>query len=98
MKIKILLTSIVFSFCILQSALAQGSLTPPGAPAPTMKSLDQIEPRIAITNLPIIITQGGSYYLTKSFVQNFSSDAISIFANDVTLDLCGFTIRQTGSS
>ena len=31
-------------------------------------------------------------------MQNFSNDAISIFTNDVTVDLCGFTIRQTGSS
>ena len=29
----------------LSTCLAQGSLTPPGAPAPTMKSLAQIEPR-----------------------------------------------------
>jgi hypothetical protein len=34
------------------TCFAQGSLTPPGAPAPMMKSLDQIEPRTAITNLP----------------------------------------------
>jgi hypothetical protein len=26
---------------------AQGPLTPPGAPAPTMKALDQVEPRRA---------------------------------------------------
>src|SRR5262245_46218450 len=33
---------------------AQGALTPPGAPAPTMKTLDQLEPRIPInaTNTP----------------------------------------------
>jgi hypothetical protein len=94
---KTLLTALLL-IGSLHSGWAQGSLTPPGAPAPTMKTLDQVEPRVAITNLPIIITQGGSYYLTKSFVQNFSSDAISIYTNDVTLDLCGFTIRQTGSS
>ena len=29
----------------LTTAFAQGSLTPPGAPAPTMKTLAQIEPR-----------------------------------------------------
>jgi hypothetical protein len=82
----------------LSSSFAQGNLTPPGAPAPTMKSLDQVEPRIAITNLPVFITQGGSYYLTRSYEQAFSSDAITIFTNNVTLDLCGFTIQQTGSA
>ena len=32
----------------LSTAHAQGSLTPPGAPAPSMKSLDQIEARTPI--------------------------------------------------
>src|SRR5438094_2967891 len=45
---------------------AQGSLTPPGAPAPTMKSLDQIEARTAISSAPFTINQPGSYYLTKN--------------------------------
>ena len=35
---------VVVSLALATPALA-GSLTPPGAPAPTMKSLDQVEPR-----------------------------------------------------
>jgi len=45
----------------LPRAFAQGSLTPPGAPAPTMKSLDQIEPRTPISSLPFTISSSGSY-------------------------------------
>ena len=39
----------------IPKAGAQGPLTPPGAPAPTMKTLAQVEPRIAITNAPYTI-------------------------------------------
>lgn len=56
---------------LTQSALAQGSLTPPGAPAPNFKTLQQVEPRTPIdsVNTPgdansiYKITTAGSYYL-----------------------------------
>ena len=86
--------------CILNlSALGQGALTPPGAPAPTMKSLDQIEARTAITNTSSLVTisQPGSYYLTHNLTVS-SGDAIDITTNGVTLDLNGFTIVSTASS
>lgn len=51
----------------LSTAFAQGSLTPPpGAPAPTMITLQQIEPRTPISSVPFTITTPGSYYLTTN--------------------------------
>ncbi len=79
----------------LSTCLAQGNLTPPGAPAPTMKSLDQIEPRTAVTNTgAFTISQPGSYYLTTN-VSVSSGDAITIATSNVALDLNGFTISST---
>jgi len=81
------------------SAWAQGNLTPSGAPAPTMKSLDQIEARTAITNTISLVTiaQSGSYYLTHNLTVS-TGDAIDITTNNVTLDLNGFTISSTAAS
>jgi len=78
----------------LSTGFAQGSLTPPGAPAPTMKTLQQVEPRTPISSVPLTITQPGSYYLTANVTVS-SGDAITIVANGVTLDLNGFTISST---
>ncbi len=82
----------------LSTCLAQGSLTPPpGAPAPVMKSLDEIEPRTAISSAPFIISKPGSYYLTANLTVA-SGDAITITTNSVTLDLNGFTISSTDAT
>jgi hypothetical protein len=77
--------------------LGQGALTPPGAPAPTMKSLDQIEARTPISSLPFIISSSGSYYLTKNLSVT-TGNALTINASQVTVDLNGFTISSTASS
>ena len=76
---------------------AQGSLTPPGAPTPSMKSLDQIEARTPISSLPFTISARGSYYLTQRLSVS-SGNAITINASGVTLDLNGFTITSTAAS
>ena len=97
MKVKILVAT-VLAFCILHSApqlRAQGTLTPPGAPAPMMKSLAQIEPRTPISGTPFSITNGGSYYLTTNLYNSFG---ITISASDVTIDLNGFTFSGFSGS
>lgn len=75
-------------------APAQGPLTPPGAPGATMRSLDQIEPRTAITNLPHEISQPGSYYLAGNLVS--AGDGIVVNCDNVTIDLMGFTLQGSG--
>jgi parallel beta-helix repeat protein len=79
-------------------AWAQGSLTPPGAPAPTMKTLAQIEPRIPISTNGTVITRSGAYYLTTNLTASAAgAAAIRVLANDVTIDLGGWTIKGTGT-
>jgi hypothetical protein len=88
----------------LSTCFAQGSLTPPGPPSPTMTSLsqvmtsvNQVEPRTPIS-APYNITKPGSYYLSTNItVTTSGDDAIDIRASGVTLDLNGFTISSTGS-
>lgn len=72
------------------TVLAQGSLNPPGPPAPSMKSLGQIEPRTPIPALPFTIAEPGSYYLTGPL--HSTNSGITVSASDVTIDLMGFTI------
>ena len=88
------------------SSLGQGSLTPPGTPAPTMKTLDQIEPRTALsaTNTPgdaqnlYVITQPGSYYLTAETICPSGKNAIRITTSNVTIHFNGYRlVGSTGS-
>jgi hypothetical protein len=103
MKIKsVVKIAVLLGFAVIsRQVLAQGSLTPPGAPGLMMKTLDQIEPRTPISSAPFTITKAGSYYLTTNLTVTGaagSSNAITITANGVTLDLNGFTISSTAAS
>ena len=81
------------------TTLAQGPLLPPAAPAPSMKSLAQIEactpisasPAVPIAGPHFTITQPGSYYLTGN-IEVLSGDGIQINSSNVTLDLNGFAL------
>jgi parallel beta-helix repeat protein len=85
---------------VFTTVLAQGSLTPPGAPAPTMKTLQQIEPRTPVSAATApgnflaqhIISKPGSYYLTTNLVAEGDKRGIQIEADHVTLDLNGFSL------
>lgn len=89
------------------SAIAGDLNPPPGAVAPTMKTLQQVEPRIPISaattpgnaNAVFVITQPGSYYLTGTFSVPANSSGIEVSAaGPVTIDFRGFSIiGQPGS-
>jgi len=83
---------LLFALCLAKSSLGQGNLTPPGPPAPSMKSLDQIESRTPLAGpAPITISTSGSYYLAQN-ISAVGQNAIIIAASDVTLDLNGFSL------
>ena len=97
-KASIIILIIVSAISLQPSFLrAQGALTPPGPPAPTMKTASQIEPRTPISSAPFTIMQPGSYYLTTNVTVS-TGDGIDIVTNGVTLDLNGFTISSTAAS
>jgi hypothetical protein len=105
LQFALLFASGLFVGIQANSAFAQGNLTPPaGSPTPTMKTLDQVEPRTPIdakhtpgdaTNM-FVITQPGSYYLTTNLVATGSKNGINILTNDVSIDLKGFSIVGNG--
>src|SRR5262249_35922956 len=83
------------------------NLTPPPGPvAPTMKPLDQVEPRTALTagNTPgnstnvFIISLPGSYYLMGTLHVPAGENGILIASWPVTIDLNGFTIQGAPGS
>ena len=90
--------TIILLLLLTMKAFA-GDLNPTSSPGPTMKTLDEVEPRIPIhkEDLPLVIKSSGSYYLAESIVYGGNgvgagNAAISVESDSVTIDLCGFTL------
>src|SRR5688572_9390827 len=95
MKASLTIVSLLTLTFIL---LAQGPLIPPGAPAPAMKTLDQIEPRTPISSVPFTVSAPGSYYVTTNLTPGADQNGIVVAADNVTIDLNGFTLFGGGGS
>ena len=83
---------------------AAGDLNPPGGViAPTLKTLDEVEPRIPISlvttpgdaDSTFKIVKPGSYYLTGEIVGQPGKFGIEVATSNVTIDLMGFSMRAT---
>ena len=83
------------------TGFGQGALNPPSGPAPTMRTLDQVEPRTPIdetrtpgdANHQHIISAPGSYYLTGNLAVG-RPNGIRVTVEGVTVDLNGFEVSR----
>lgn len=89
----------MFRLSIIGSLIAgpvlAGDLNPPpGPPAPTFKTLTEVEPRRAVFDnggAPISLQVPGEYFLAENIFA--TGNAIEIRAGGITLDLNGFDVR-----
>ncbi len=95
----------IVSLAWLCPMVVAGTLEPSAAPGPTMKTLDEVEPRIPIQSLSgdassaYIIGQSGSYYFTGDItVADLNKNGITVEANDVTIDLSGYSLIGPGKA
>src|SRR5262245_28247040 len=76
-----------------------GPLPPPVGPVDHVyKTLQEVEPRTAISSLPYTINTPGSYYLTKDLTGLAAQNGIMINSSNVTLDLRGFSLVGVAGS
>jgi hypothetical protein len=78
---------------MLAPGVRGGPLDPPGPPS----SSDGVRlPGTPIDHIPYTISTPGNYYLTRNLALATSGDGITIAADDVAIDLMGFTIAGPG--
>lgn len=101
MKKTTMAAGLAASALIAASFSIGGPLNPPSGPiSPTYKTLTEVEPRIAISdvNTPgngagrFVITQPGSYYLTADLIGAGGKNGLVIATDNVTVDLNGFQV------
>lgn len=101
MKTTKLLAGIVATVAVLalSSANNAGNIEPSAPPGPTMKTLDEVEPKRPIQSLSgsadakYLIDGPGSYYLTADVTGvDPAKHAVRVDANDVTIDLMGYSL------
>ncbi len=101
-KTKVAATVLALAGLLLFSLFAVGgSLEPSAPPGPTMKTLDEVEPRIPIpaSAAPtgtFTISRSGSYYLIGDRVSK--DTGIQVNVDNVTIDLNGFCLIGSSSS
>ncbi len=90
---------LILSLLAVSSFTFAGDLNPPSAPGSTMKTLGEVEPRIPLgqADFPVTINQSGSYYLTENVTLASVAYAFHITADNVSIDLMGFTVKGDSS-
>ncbi len=90
---------LILTLLAVSSFAIAGDLNPPAAPGSTMKTLGEVEPRIPLgqADFPVTINESGSYYLTENVTISTASNAFYIDADDVSIDLMGFTVKGVSS-
>lgn len=98
--VLVLLTMIAV-VAVLATRAEGGPLDPSGTPGP---SLPQVEPRNPIPpagwngTFPIVISQPGSYFLTRNLTGVSGQSGVRIDVDDVSLDLNGFALLGVAGS